>query len=154
MTDDDALKNLYETRRRNLIAALDEAGRGARSQLALKMHWANPSRVSQLTSPKASAVPKTQISEKTAREIEKARGLPWGWLDIPHDDGLGKSTKAPPAEEKLDTVLAAVTEAAGKGDAVPASDLAQIIAIVYEQTPRAGGVNAALVERLLKLVKK
>lgn len=84
-TEDAKLKTLYEVRRKNLRATLEASGWGAKKQLADQMQWANASRVSQMLNPKSPTNPKWQITEKMAREIEKVKGLPWGWLDHIHE---------------------------------------------------------------------
>lgn len=64
-----------ETRRKNLRAIIEK--QGGVSKLARLMGYSNPSFLSQMAGPK----PTREITEKSARKLETAMGLPPGALD-------------------------------------------------------------------------
>lgn len=170
-TENEKMRKLLETRRKNLLAVLDASGKGSRKELAEQMKWSNASRVSQILRADAIEHPKWQINEKLAREIEAALHLDWGFLDHVHANTdpnrvvrIGRAevsevpestTGVPPDPKKLEQVLTAITSIAAKLQLpLQPSDLAQITAFVYSHSPRSGGIDEAFVRQLLKIVKK
>lgn len=122
-----------ETRRKNLRAIIEK--QGGVSKLARAMGYSNPSFLSQMAGPK----PTREITEKSARKLETAMGLPTGALD--HDE-----TVYPTGELQ--------TQAAP--GAAPASP--RPAAVIPATAPRANGVqpavadSAALVAEVIRLV--
>lgn len=78
-----------ETRRKNLRAIIEK--QGGVSKLARLMGYSNPSFLSQMAGPK----PTREITEKSARKLETAMGLPPGALD--RDETVYPSGDAPAA---------------------------------------------------------
>lgn len=67
----------YETRLANM-RRLVEMTEGGAAELARVMGYAHRSFISQMAGPN----PVRRITEKTARSVEAAMGLPSGWMDI------------------------------------------------------------------------
>jgi hypothetical protein len=74
------MRNVSDVRRTNIRALVDE--RGGLSKLSRALGYKNPSFLSQMTSV---AGPTREVTERTARRIEEALGLPTGYLDQVHD---------------------------------------------------------------------
>lgn len=77
------MSTVKETRRKNLLALIGDQ-KGAQALLAREMD-VEPAYVSQLASGGSSS---RGIGDRTARKIERARGLPRGWMDQAHDSAV------------------------------------------------------------------
>ena len=136
------MDNVYEVRRGNLRKLM--ATWGGPTTLAAKLKHANGSYLAQLAGPH----PSRELSEKTARQIEHALGLPGGWLDHQHSD----------AQPLDDTVLAvcirAVTAALDSGRVRPPPDrFADLVSLAYEHAQTTGAVDEAFILKLVRLMK-
>lgn len=117
---------------------------GGPSSLAKKLGHANGSYLAQLAGPN----PSREISEKTAREMESALGLPVGWLDVEHgeprlvdDEALGTCVRA---------VAAALRDS---GHRATPDQLADLTGLAYEHTRLTGRVDEAFIKKLVRLCK-
>lgn len=79
-----------EVRRTNLIALIGSE-KGAQATLARDLE-VEPAYVSQLVTTGRSA---RGMGDKTARRIEKLRGLPRGWMDQPHEEAPAGASLVP-----------------------------------------------------------
>lgn len=83
---DNAWMDIDQIRLANLQAVLDHHYRGVKSHLAEDIGVA-ANNISRYFS--ANPDHRRTVSKETARAIEKAAGLPNGWMDVPHADGDG-----------------------------------------------------------------
>jgi len=117
--------------------------------LARKLGYTQPSFLVQMIGPH----PTRDVSERTARRIEKALDLPTGWLDRP--PGAAPTT----SNMQLDTgLLARVVSSVSQvleaeGTKVPAGKFADIVTLVYAEAARSQSLDADFVRRLVLLAK-
>jgi hypothetical protein len=76
------VKSIYETRRENLRAIIEEVFRGDRTAFAQAVGFDTPNFVSRLLSKSEKNL--KNIGPKLARKIEAAASRPENWLDIEH----------------------------------------------------------------------
>lgn len=75
-------KTIYEVRLENLGIVLAKVYGGVQSRLAEAL-GCSPAQIIRLQS---DTVTRRNIGDKMARDIERAAGMPHGWMDAPHDD--------------------------------------------------------------------
>lgn len=134
------MRSVYDQRRDNLRSLMKTWG--GPTSLAKKLGHANGSYLAQLAGPN----PSREISEKVAREMETALGLPLGWLDTEHgevrvvdDEALGTCVRA---------VAAALRDA---GHRATPDQLADLTALAYEHTKLTGRVDEGFIKKLVRL---
>jgi len=84
-------RDITEIRRANIRGLI--AARGGLTKLTKEMGYLNPSFLSQMTGPAQSR----EITEKTARKIEKTLQLAPGYLDTTHDEKSAPRPSQAPA---------------------------------------------------------
>lgn len=132
----------YEIRRANLRRLMSDWG--GPTTLAAKLKHANGSYLAQLAGPH----PSRELSEKTARQIEHALGLPSGWLDTIHKDLQALDDKV------LAMCIRAVTAALEAGKVRPPPDrFADLVSLAYEHTQAAGEVSETFITKIVRLLK-
>lgn len=137
------MSKIQEVRRANLRRLLGE--RGGTTSLAKALGHAGPSYLSQLIS---AARP---ISEKTARKIEEQLQLPERALDRAPGEPLPFSgTDRQLLAESVRVVGAELDRVKLK---LSPERYARLVALVYESSVHAGGVDAANVAKLIELIQ-
>lgn len=126
-------------RRSNLRKLMDEHGVGT---LAHRLGYKGPSFLSQMAGPH----PSREVTEHTAREVERLLGLPIGWMDQEH---TGPSPTHP------DVVAAAVRmvgELAREEHCQPPPEkLADLVALALDDLHCHGRLRRDHVRRLVRL---
>ena len=129
------MQNLSEIRRANIRALVQE--RGGLSKLSRLLGYKNPSFLSQMLS---ADNPTREVTEKTARSIEEAMGLPAGHLDQSSDVAAAPpravqvEVKHAPESLAPERPAAAVTVAAGD----PTQRMIEAVRLVGAVTKEAG----------------
>lgn len=143
------IMDVHKIRRANLRRLIEQWG--GPTTLAKRLGHASGSYLAQLAGPN----PSREVNEKVARSIEESLDLPTGWLDQPHNGNGGSSS----ANRKRDidvTMVSRVIElssaALGKQQ-VPASTLAELVALVYEHAQEHGAIDERYLQRLVNLIK-
>ena len=72
------MKSVFDIRRDNLRKLMEQWG--GPTSLSQKLGHSNASYMAQLAGPR----PTREVSEKTARDVERKLGLSSGWMDKPH----------------------------------------------------------------------
>ena len=137
------MTDAYEIRRTNLRKLM--AQWGGPTSLAVKLGHSNGSYLAQLAGPH----PSREVSERTARQIEEALTLPGGYLDQLHP---GKDHPLDDAVLALciRAVTASVKDAKVK---VSPERFADLVALAYDHSAAAGGVDEKFINRLVRLLK-
>jgi hypothetical protein len=129
---------VQQARRENLKTLVNQHGsRAVAERLGLK----NTSYLSHLT------VGHRPITEKGARNIEEAFGLPSGWLSSPR----GVQPPAPVAVDLLAQVITAVRQL---DSILPPHKEAEIVTLVYARAVESGKIDAGYVQQLVRLAGK
>lgn len=133
----------YANRRENLRRLIEQWG--GPSTLAQKLGYSNASFVVQMAGPN----PIRDVSEKTARKIEKQLGLPEGSLDQ-------KAVKSAP-KVKL-TLLQSVVEYAAQqcqvaGVTLTHAKFANLVTMIYQDAEQHGGIREVFAKSLIELSK-
>lgn len=146
------------TRRRYNLRAV-AAQRGGPTGLAKVLGYEGPSYISQMIGPQH----KRPITEKTARHIEQAVGLPTGWLDLDHghfgdapSSGARPAAAAPepqavPVDEPLFLQVAAVLRPLLQATPLPRDKAHVVFVRVYGEAEKSGTVDADLARDLVRL---
>ena len=136
----------YNYRRENLRALVEQWG--GPLPIARKLGYSNASFVVQMCGPN----PTREVTEKTARKIESALGLPEGWLDGPH-----ASDPAPvPVDHGLVARIVQVVAQTADDEhmRLTPEKLGDVVALVYADTESHGGViRPAFVNQVLRLAR-
>ncbi len=136
------MKSVYDQRRENLRALIRTWG--GPTSLAKKLGHSNGSYIAQLAGPN----PSRDVSEKVAREMETALGLPLGWLDTEHGEARAVD------DEALSTCVRAVAAALrDAGHRATPDQLADLTALAYEHVKLVGRVDEAFIKKLVRLTK-
>lgn len=140
------MNSTYNYRRENLRALLEQWG--GPLPVARKLGYSNASFVVQMCSPN----PTREITEKTARKIEIALGLPPNWLDeaplahapapVPIDSGL---------VAQIVTVVAQTAD--DLGIRVSPEKLGDVVALVYADAEAHSGLRPEFVHQVLRLAR-
>lgn len=137
------MKSVFDIRRDNLRKLMDQWG--GPTSLALKLGHSNGSYMAQLAGPH----PTRDVSEKTARDVERKLGLSSGWMDKPHKGAPGQ-----PDTNALIEVMALVQDVLeAEGMRVPKAKLAELVALVYERQQETNANENAYARRLVQLLK-
>lgn len=138
------MSNVYDNRRENLRRLIEQWG--GPSALGGKLGYSNASFLVQMAGPN----PTREISERTARKIEKALDLPTAWLD-----GAPEKVKSP----SVDTAAVAnVIRLVGQmveetGVKMNNSKFADLIALAYQDAQDNGAVRPDFIRRVVQLLK-
>lgn len=136
------MQSVYDQRRENLRSLVKTWG--GPTSLAKKLGHTNGSYLAQLAGPN----PSREVSEKVAREMELALGLPVGWLDSEHGNTRGID------DEALGTCVRAVAAALRDvGHRATPDQLADLTALAYEHTRLVGRVDETYITKLVRLTK-
>lgn len=137
------MSSVFEIRRDNLRRLMKQWG--GSTSLAKKLGHSNGSYLAQLAGPH----PTRDLSEKTARDIERRLQLPDGWMDHWH-----KGTPGQPDTGALIDIIAAVRDVLeAEGVKAQRAKVEEIVTLVYERLQEEGSVNADFLRRLVKLLK-
>lgn len=144
-----AQADVLQRRRNNLRAVAGQWG--GVTGLAKKLGYEGPSYLSQMIGPKHSR----PISERTARSIEHAVGLPTGWLDGAHKELTEVEVDHAPIaiSEPLFAQVAAVLQSAlnEAGASLSAEKAHAIFTRVYAEAQKSGTVDSELIRDLIAL---
>jgi hypothetical protein len=133
--------DVYRTRRANLRALAQQWG--GPTSLAKKLGHSNGSYLAQLIGPN----PSREVSEKTAREIEKRLGLPVAWMDQENP------ASAQPDDSQLAECVKAVATCLRDAGLRPGPETySQVVALVYDRLRLTGRVDEPYIQRLLALM--
>lgn len=142
------MASVTDTRRQNLRQLIDQSG--GVSKLAKRMGYANPSFLSQMAGPN----PSREITEKSARKLEKHLGLPAGALDTPLQQ------PAPPtlANDTAAMVAAVIrmvgTACEAEQVSLGTAKFADVVALVYQEAADRGAQpQEDRVRQLARLLK-
>lgn len=137
---------VLDNRRENLRRLIEQwHGPGP---LAAKLGYSNASFIVQMAGPN----PTREVTEKTARKIELALNLPRLWLDEPP----ANNGTSPTVDTKLLTEVVKVVghTAADLGISLSHDKLADLVALVYEDTQEHRGViRSDFINRVLSLLR-
>lgn len=137
------MPNEYTNRRDNLRKLIEQWG--GPSSLSSKLGYSNASFLVQMAGPN----PIREISERTARKIERALDLPSGFLD----------GKAPESVPKVSTeLLTVVVRFVGQvcqdaGIKVTPAKFADIVSVVYADADKSGGLREDFARSIVQLAK-
>jgi hypothetical protein len=133
---------VFDVRRANL--RLLKAEWGGPKALAQKTGYSTASFYTQMAGPH----PTKEVSEKVARKIEAALGLPAGWMDPPREEVV-----APPVDHdqvaQVVRAVAAVFEGAGASPKPVV--FGEVVAMAYEHAQIVGSVDEVYIRKLIKL---
>lgn len=134
----------FTHRRENLRRLIEQWG--GPSSLAAKLGYTNASFLVQMAGPH----PIREVSEKTARKIEKTLDLPAGYLD-----GRPERGAAPKVSTELITKVVRVVGDACQdaGVKLTPAKFADLVAVVYQDAEQAGDVRGGFVKSLIQLTK-
>ena len=133
--------DVYRTRRENLRDLARTWG--GPTSLAKKLGHSNGSYLAQLIGPN----PSREVSEKTAREIEKRLGLPVGWMDQENP------ASAVPDDSQLAECVRAVATCLRDKGLRPGPDVySQVVALVYDRLRLTGRVDEPFIQKLVNLI--
>ena len=136
--------NVYAFRRENLRKLIDQwHGPGA---LGAKLGYSNASFLVQMAGPN----PTREVSERTARKVERALDLPVGWLDSEPEKEKAPVVDTVKVSEVIRLVGQAVEEANVK---LSASKFADVVSLAYADAQSAGGVRPDFIRQLIALTK-
>jgi hypothetical protein len=110
------------------------------------MGHANPSFLVQMAGPN----PTRNVSEKTARHLESALGLPAGWLDLPQAAAQPVSVDATTISSSVQRVLAMCNV---MGLTLSATKQGDLIGLLYETETLGGKIDDSLLRQLVLLAK-
>jgi len=137
------MKSVFDIRRDNLRKLMEQWG--GPTSLSLKLGHSNASYMAQLAGPK----PTREVSEKTARDVERKLGLSSGWMDKPH-----KGLPGQPDTNALIEVMALVQDLLeSEGVKVSKAKLAELVALVYERQQETNAAEQTYARRLVLLLK-
>lgn len=145
------MSKVVELRRANVRQLLGE--RGSLTELSKRMGYRNPSFLSQMLGPE----PTREITEKTARKIEKALGLGQGSLDQPI--GYQRPSQAPSRPDPQIVALVAdvirmVGQECDAAEVHPSpGKLADIAALVLAASFEQGAPPADHIKKIVRLLK-
>lgn len=136
------METVYDTRRANLRLLAKQWG--GPTSLARKLNHSNGSYLAQLIGPH----PSRDVSEKTAREIEKTLHLASGWMDQPHEE-------VPVLDDAvLQIAVRAVAAALRDANLRPDPDrYATLVSLTVEHYRLTGRLDEHYITSLLKLMK-
>jgi len=137
------MKSVYEQRRANLRTLAVQWG--GPTSLARKLGHANGSYLAQLIGPN----PSRELSEKTAREIEQALGLPVAWMDTEHPE-TGQRIDDAELAECVRAVASALRDAGLRPDP---EKYATLVQLAFEHARLTGRLNESHIKRLLSLLR-
>lgn len=134
--------SVYELRRANLRELAKTWG--GPTSLAKKLQHSNGSYLAQLIGPH----PSRDVSEKTARDIERKLGLSIGWLDQEH---AGKSS---PLDDKAlgDCVRAIAAALRDAGHTASPVQYGTLVELTYDRWRLVGRLDEAYIKRLMELM--
>ncbi len=135
------MQSTYETRRLNLRALMREWG--GPTTLAKKLGHANGSYLAQIAGPN----PSREISEKVAREVEHALGLPLGWMDQEHAGGTRVDDAA--LGDCVRAVAAALRDENKRPDP---EKYGALVSLAYDYMRLTGRVDEAHIKKLVRLI--
>jgi len=133
----------FEMRRKNLRQLTKDWG--GPLPLSIKLGYSNASFIVQMAGPN----PSREISEKTARRIEAALGLPSGWMDQAHTGRPAKVNEV--AVARIVRAVAAVLEDLQLD--LPPARFGELVALTYEHAQLVGAVDEAYIKSLASLCK-
>lgn len=133
---------VYAVRRANLKELAKQWG--GPTSLSRKLGHANGSYLAQLIGP----TPTREVSEKVAREIETKLGLPGGWLDAEHENGVRVDDEM--LGECVRAVAAALRDASLRPDPERYSIL---VSLAYDHWRLCGRQDEAWLQKLIKLMR-
>ena len=137
------MKSVFDIRRDNLRKLMEQWG--GPTSLSQKLGHSNASYMAQLAGPR----PTREVSEKTARDVERKLGLSSGWMDKPH-----KGLPGQPDTNTLIEVMALVQDVLdAEGVKANKSKLAELVALVYERQQETSAEERAYARRLVLLLK-
>lgn len=148
-------RDITEVRRANIRGLI--AARGGLTKLSKDMGYSNPSFLSQMTGP----APSREISEKTARKIEKTLALAPGYLDTTHEEKSAPRTSQAPARgsgDEIAALAADVIRLVGRACADEAVSLgpdkfSDVVALVLADSFERGKPQPERVKQMLRLLK-
>lgn len=139
--------DVHKVRRANLRSLIEKWG--GPTTLAKRLGHASGSYLAQLAGPN----PSREVNERVARSIEQSLDLPQGWLDQRHGNGgQALDRKGDVDVGVVSKVIELASAALGKHQ-VPASTLAELVALVYEHTQEHGAIDERYLQRLVNLTK-
>lgn len=138
--------DVHKVRRANLRSLIEKWG--GPTTLAKRLGHASGSYLAQLAGPN----PSREVNEKVARSIEQSLDLPLGWLDQPHNGDRAAGRKRDVDVTVVSRVIELASAALGKHQ-VPASTLAELVALVYEHAQEHGAIDERYLQRLVNLTK-
>lgn len=138
------MANLYDNRRENLRRLIEQWG--GPSALGSKLGYSNGSFLVQMAGPN----PTREISERSARRIEKALDLPNAWLDGTPEKGQAPKVDTSAVADVIRLVGQMVEEAGVK---MTNSKFADLVALAYQDSQDNGAVRPDFIRRVVQLLK-
>lgn len=138
--------SLHDIRIKKLKALLRQWG--GPTTLAKKLELSGPSYLSQLVGENR------PFTEKTARKFEQQLALPAGWFDHADENNSAPAARVDP--NLINKVVLAVTgELDDAGLKLSREKFAEMVALVYDCSVRAGGdVDMTMLRGVIHLLKK
>lgn len=137
------MNSTYNKRRENLRAMVEQWG--GPLPIARKMGYSNASFVVQMCGPN----PTREVTEKTARKIETALGIPTGWLD--EDPGSHQQPTSVDLQLVSSIVKAVGTAADEARIALSPAKFGDVVALVYADAQEHKGIREEYITAILKL---
>lgn len=134
----------FDNRRENLRRLIEQWNGPA--ALAAKLGYANSSFLVQMAGPN----PDREVTEKTARKIEKALGLPPNWLDGKPDTRPAPGVDTNAVAEIIRLVGHTAEE---MGVKLGNAKLADLVALVYADMQTSKTLRVEFLQQLLRLMK-
>lgn len=136
------MRTVYDIRRENLRTLARQWG--GPTSLSRKLGHSNGSYLAQLIGPN----PSRDVSEKTARDIEKRLQLPTGWMDAEHGEAPGLDHEA-----LSDCVRAVASVLRDVGLRPDPERYATLVGLVFDRFRLTGRLDEEHTKKLISLMK-